>query len=162
MVKLNMTVVGGDEGSITPKAIVYQRTPTPRYKHWPQSPSTSHFNTDPLTSVTDTTERHKEDSKIVITPLTTKLDVPHSDSTAGNNNTSCDPPDDSSHDPASSSHDPDSGSKDCQDCSHDPDSGSCSQTSILPINNVHAKSNSDSGSRDGICDTQDLNSQANS
>lgn len=145
MVKLNMTVTG-DEGSITPKAIVYQRTPTPRYEHWPQSPSASHYKGDILTSNPNTVEKHQE-SIIAIT----KLDTPHSDSTVSSNSL-CDPPD--------SSHDPDSGSKDPQDSSHDPDGGSCDKNKTLPVSDVHS-SNSDQ-SHDSIHDSQDLNSQANS
>lgn len=137
MVKLNMTV-GGDENSISSKVLVYQRTPTPRYEHWPQSTSASHSNRrDTLP------EEHTENSKTV-TDVVTKLDAPCSDSTV-DSNSSCDPPNSScgpagdlhspshSHDPQNCSHDPDSSS-------HDPDSSSHDQSnpvSSVNNNNIH-------------------------
>jgi len=38
MTKLNLSV--GEDDSSTPKVLTYQRTPTPRYGHWLQSPTT--------------------------------------------------------------------------------------------------------------------------
>lgn len=153
MIKLNLTV-SGDESSISPKMLVYQRTPTPRYEHWPQSPSASHSQSDTSAdsqSVPNITEKHREDDETV-NNIVTKLDTPCSDSVVSNEN-SRDPPD-SSHDPAGNSHDLDSSSKDPQDCSHDPDDGSCDQNNIPPVGNVDNK--------DSIHDSQNLNCQANS
>jgi len=152
MVKLNMAI-NSDEGSISPKVLVYQRTPTPRYEHWPQSPVTSHSKGDTTASkqnLSDNTEKHKEDDKKVV-DATTKLDTPHTTV-----NSSCDPPD-SSHDPGGNSHDPDSGSKVPKDCSHDPAGGSCDQNILtIPVNSVH------NSSHELISDSQDSSSQANS
>ena len=147
MVKLNMTV-GGDENSISSKVLVYQRTPTPRYEHWPQSTSASHSNKrDTLTSSQSLPEEYTECTKTV-TDAVTKLDTPHSDSTV-DSNSSCDPPN-SSCDPAGDQQSP---SYDPQNCSHDPDSGSHDQSNALSVNN---------NNKDSIHDSKDLNSQANS
>ena len=131
MVKLDLTV-GSDENTVSSKVLVYQRTPTPRYEHWPQSTSASNPKGDTITnSLSDTSKEHTENSKTV----TDAVDAPHSDSTI-NSNSSCDPPN-SPHDPVGDLHDPGSGSsKDPQDCSHDPDSGSCDQSNTLPVSSV--------------------------
>ena len=154
MVKLNLTV-GGDENSISQKVLVYQRTPTPRYEHWPQSSSASHSKIDTITnseSLPDTSEEHTK----TVTDAETKLDAPHSDSTFSINS-SCDPPN-SPRDPPGDLHDPGSGSSKDQDCSHDPDSSSHDQSNTLPVSSA----NNNSDSKDSIHDSQDLNSQANS
>ena len=161
MVKLNLTV-GGDEGSISPKVLVYQRTPTPRYEHWPQSPSTIHSKTNTLTnsqSLPDTSKEHTDNNKTV-TDAVTKLDTSHSDSIV-NSNSSRDPPD-SSHDPVGDpssgpkTKDPQNCSHDPNDCSHDPDGGSHDQSNILPVSSVN------SNNKSSVHDSQDLSSQANS
>ena len=167
MVKLNMTV-GSDEGSIAPKALLYQRTPTPRYEHWPQSPAMSNSKGDIVTG--NQPEKHTGNSQTVVTAVT-KQDIPHNDSPAGTNE-SGDHPDSShdpvggSHDPIGSSHDPVGSSHDLdslktsQDCSHHPDNGSCDQKNTLSVNNVH--NNSKTTDSDTVHDSQDLNCQANS
>ena len=137
MVKLNITV-GDDENSISSKVLVYQRTPTPRYEHWPQSTSASNSNKrDTLTS----SQSLPEENSKTVTDAVTKLDTPCSDSTVGSNS-SCDPPN-SSCDPAGDLHSP---SHDPQNCSHD-------QSNALSVNSVN---------KDSINDSKDLNSQANS
>lgn len=161
MVKLNLTV-GDDEGSTAPKALLYQRTPTPRYEHWPQSPARSHSKTD---------NQPEKDTQTLNTAVT-KLDIPRNDSTVSTNG-SGDPPDSShdpvgsSHDPVGSSHDPVGSSHDLDDslktsqrCSCDPDNGSCDHHNTLPDSSV----NNNSKTTDSITihDSQDLNCQANS
>ena len=150
MVKLNMAV-GGDESSVLPKVLVYQRTPTPRYEHWPQN----HSMRDNSHSLPDAnTENNKS-----VTDIVTKPDASHSDSTVSSNSShdstsgSHDPPSNSddppssSHDPSSISHDPPSSSQDPSNSSHDPPSNSYdpSNSSHDPASGLHAP---DSGSKD--------------
>lgn len=151
MVRLNLTV-GGDEGSSSPKVLVYQRTPTPRYEHWPQSPTVKRDTPAGSQSSPDA-EKHSDNSEMVNT--ITKLDTPHSDSTDSSNISSNDPPD-NSRDPPGNSRDLDNSSKDPQDCSHHPESSHDQKN--IPVSDVH--NNSDN--TDSIHDSQDLNSQANS
>ena len=171
MVKLNMAV-GGDESSVLPKVLVYQRTPTPRYEHWPQN----HSMRDNSHSLPDAnTENNKS-----VTDIVTKPDASHSDSMVSSNSShdstsgshdppssSHDPPSNSddppssSHDPSSISHDPPSSSQDPSNSSHDPPSNSYdpSNSSHDPPSNSYDPSNSshdpasglhapDSGSKD--------------
>ena len=168
MVKLNLTVGDGDGGSISSKVPVYQRTPTPRYEHWPQVPPVVHSKRDTSTGNQPMPEKHTENqSSGTISNTVTKPDTPHTASSNSSRDpldSSCDPPDGlqcppySSRDlnngpksPQNSSHDLDNGPKGPQNSSHDPDDGSHDQKNIL-ANSVH--NNSDN--------SQDLNSQANS
>lgn len=135
MVKLNMTV-SDEDSPVSPKVLVYQRTPTPRYEHWPHLP---HSKSDTVTDdQPNTPENHKEDSGQPVT----KLDTLHSDSTPSSNS-SCDPPG-GSCDLSGSLCDTDIGTKDPQDCPRDPDGGSCDQNNLPPVKDVH----NDNGSRD--------------
>ena len=151
MVKLNISA-GDEEGSIAPKALLYQRTPTPRYEHWPQSPARK---IDTVTGYQP--EKDTGNSQTLITAVT-KVDIPHNDSTVTTNG-SGDPPD-SSHDPVGSLHDLDDSLKTSQRCSHDPDNGSCEQKNI--DTSVNDNSKTTDSATDSIHDSQDLNSQANS
>ena len=140
MVKLNIAV-GGDESSVS-KVLVYQRTPTPRYEHWPQN----HSMRDNSHSLPDT---NKENNKTV-SDTVTKPDASNSDS-AVNSNSSHAPPS-NSHDPPSNSHDPHSFSNDTPSSSHGPHNSSHDPHSNLddPPSSSHDPSNSSHDPASGL------------
>jgi len=141
MTKLNLSV--GEDESATPKVLTYQRTPTPRYGHWPQSPTT--VIPQPKASESENSET-KTDVDGTDTVTQSSVEDPSSTTitTTGTNLCICEP----------------------VDGSCDADSGSC-DSHTAPVNDLQF---SDSGSvpaNAGSTDTvdsglQDSGSQANS